>query len=45
MAEEASQAEEAIPDLGKKADLKIVNNATLDQFAKKINQLAEKLVY
>lgn len=44
-AEEASKAEKQIPDLGKKADLKIVNNATMDQFAKKINQLAEKLVY
>ena len=45
MAEEKSKAELEIPNLGKKADLVIINNSTLDQFAKKINQLAEKLVY
>lgn len=44
LAEEKSKAEAEIPDLGKKADLTIINNGTMDQFAKKINQLAKKLI-
>lgn len=43
-AEEKSKAEAEIPNLGKKADLKIDNNGTLEQFANKITQLAKKLI-
>ena len=39
MAEEKSQAETPIPRLGKKADLKIENNGTLEEFKQKIIKL------
>ena len=45
LAEEKSKAETEIPNLGKKADLKIINNDTLEAFGKRINQLAKKLLY
>lgn len=40
--EEKSKAEINIPDLGKKADIKIENNSTLDQFKKQIEKFYKK---
>lgn len=43
MAEEKSPAEILIPGLGKKADLKIENNGSLEEFKQKIKQLQQSL--
>lgn len=42
--EEKSKAEEQIPALGKKADLKIENNGSLDDFKTKIQQFISKML-
>lgn len=39
--EEKSKAEKNIPSLGKKANLKIENNGTLDKFREKVKQFAK----
>lgn len=43
MKEEKSKAEADIPNLGKKADLKLENNGTKEEFKSKIRQLQESL--
>lgn len=44
LAEEKSKAEVNIPSLGKKADIKIENNGTMEQFRSSVKQFASKVL-